>query len=248
MRTEEYASALSERIKNEEGLLSLRAGTPLGVDSLGEIVFSQTAPHPFTVRCTCVTGLRRTSFIRRTIVALSCLYDKSEANFLVVSPRQEYGELLRLRSLDITVPFVRNIEDLQNAFACVKEIVDSFSRMQGQPKLFLVLDGLEEISGCNLNGDLEEYRNFFEMSARCKNIEIICGAELMKSIFSGNPGVFVGVGNSIVTTREDGVADLTYVRDDSSLSTPTAMRYPDSPSIIESIIYLNALPTKKGEA
>jgi hypothetical protein len=247
MRTEEYVSALSERIQSEEGLLAFRAGTPLGVDVMGDAVFSQTKEHPFTVRNTCVTGMRRTGFIRRTLIALSCLYEKSEANFLVISPRQEYGELLRLRSMDITVPFIRTRQDLQEAFACVKGVLETQANMQGVPKLFLVLDGLEEIPDCNANGDLEEYRNVFELSARSKNIEILCGAELMKSIFSGNPGVFAGVGNCIVTTREDGVADVTYVRDDSSLSTPTAMRYPDSPSITESVIFLNALPSRPSE-
>lgn len=243
MRTEEYISLLSEKTKTEEGLLSLRAGTPLGVDMAGDIVLSQKCEHIFTARNTCVTGLRRTGFIRRLLVALSCLYEKSDANFLVISPRQEYGELMRLRTLDITVPFIRSRADLESAVACVKELIDTHARMQGCPKLFVVLDGLEEIPECNHGGDLEEYRNIFELVTRCKNVEIICGAELMKSIFSGNPGVFAGVGNCIVTTREEGKADVTYVRDDSSLSMPTAMSYPETPSLTETVIFLNALPT-----
>ena len=80
------------------------------------------------------------------------------------------------------------------------------------------------------------------MLAREKNVAIISGAELIKSIFSGNPGVFVGVGNCLITTREEGRADVTYVGEDSSLSMPVALQYPDSPSVLESIIYLNALP------
>ena len=113
---------------------------------------------------------------------------------------------------------------------------------KGHPRLILVLDGLEELEGCNKNGDLEEYRAFFDLTLRNENVEIITGAELMKSIFSGYPGAFVGVGNCLVTTREEGKADVTYVGDDSSLSMPTAMSFPDSPSVTETIIFLNSLP------
>ena len=95
MRMEEYISFLSEKSKDEEEFLRLRAGTPLGMDAYGEAVLSQKTEHPYTVRNTCVTGLRRTGFIRKLIITLSCLYEKSEANFLVVSPRTEYGELMR---------------------------------------------------------------------------------------------------------------------------------------------------------
>ncbi len=245
MRTEEFIGILSEKSNGEE-VFALRDGTPLGIDVAGELVLSQTCEHPFTARHTCVTGARRTAFIRRLIVHLSCLYDKSEANFLVLSPRQEYGELLRLKNADITVPFVRTNADVEKAKACVCQLIEDYARGVGYPKLFLVLDGLEELPECNLNGDLEEYRAFFELLARQKNVEIISGAELMKSIFSGNPGVFVGVGNCLVTTREEGRADVTYVGEDSSLSMPTAMTFPDAPSVLESIIYLNALPMRKG--
>ncbi|MBQ8309300.1 MAG: hypothetical protein IJX96_05650 [Clostridia bacterium] len=246
MRTEEFIGILSERSKSEEALFALRGGTPLGLDAAGGIVLSQTREHIFTARHTCITGARRTTFIRRLIVQLSCLYESSEANFLVLSPRQEYGELLRLKNADITVPFVRTNADVEKAKACVRELIGDYARGVGYPKLFLVLDGLEELPECNINGDLEEYRAFFELLARQKNVEIISGAELMKSIFSGNPGVFVGVGNCLVTTREEGRADVTYVGEDSSLSMPTAMTFPDSPSVLESIIYLNALPSKNG--
>ena len=70
---------------------------------------------------------------------------------------------------------------------------------------------------------------------------MITGAELMRSIFSGYPGAFVGVGNCLVTTREEGVADVTYVQDNSSLSLPTVLHYPSMPSFTETVIYLNSL-------
>ncbi|MBQ8291434.1 MAG: hypothetical protein IJX88_02855 [Clostridia bacterium] len=247
MRMEEYIAFLSEKGEKETELLRLREGTPLGVDACGEAVLSQKREHVYNTRHTSVTGLRRTGFIRRLIITLSCLYDKNEANFFVVSPRAEYGELLRLRSLDITVPFVREKADLDAALACVKELVGAYAQGEGYPKLFLVLDGLEEVDGCNENGDFEEYRAFIEATARNKNVEIISGTELMKSIFSGNPGVFVGVGNCLVTTREEGKADVTYVGDDSSLSMPTALTFPDAPSIMETIIFINSLPVKTEE-
>jgi hypothetical protein len=179
-------------------------------------------------------------------MAISCLYDKNEVNFLVLSPRMEYGELMRLRSLDITVPFITRKADLDSAYQCVRDLVNAHAQSAGCPKLFLVLDGLEEVEGCNANGDFEEYRDFADLTARSKNIELITGADLLKSIFSGEPGVFVGVGNCLVTTREEGHADVTYVGDDSSLSMPTAMTYPDSPSVMETIIMLNSLASKAG--
>lgn len=245
MRAEEFITFLSK--KTAEGALeTLRSGLPLGVDAAGEAVLSQICEHSFTPNHTCVTGVRRTAFIKRLLITLSCLYEKSEANFLVLSPRAEYGELLRLKSMDITVPYVRTKTDLEKAKACVRDLTAEYARSSGYPKLFLVLDGLEELPEANANGDLDEYREFFDMLAREKNVAIISGAELIKSIFSGNPGVFVGVGNCLVTTREEGRADVTYVGEDSSLSMPVALQYPDSPSVLEFIIYLNALP-KGGE-
>lgn len=245
MRAEEFITILSKKTQHGQTLESLRAGIPLGIDAAGEAVLAQIHEHSFTPNHTCVTGARRTLFIKRLLITLSCLYEKSEANFLVISPRAEYGELLRLKNIDVTVPFIRTREDVEKAKACVKELLLEYKRGAGYPKLFLVLDGLEELPEANTGGDLEEYHDFFELLARERNVEIISGAELMKSIFSGNPGVFVGVGNCLVTTREEGRADVTYVGDDSSLSMPTAMQYPDSPAVLETIIYLNALP--KGE-
>ena len=56
-------------------------------------------------------------------------------------------------------------------------------------------------------------------------MDIITGVDLMQSIFSGYPGAFVGVGNALVTTREQGKADVTLVADDASLSLPVAIEY-----------------------
>ncbi len=244
MRSEEFIGSLTEFCKDEETLQKVRLGVPLGKDVTENIVYAQKREKPFIFRHTCVTGVRKTAFIKRVLFTLSCLYEKSEANFLILSTRSEYGELLRLLNADITAPFIRNKEDLDNALHCVKELVSLHAREKGCPRLILVLDGLEEIEGCNKNADLEEYRAFFDAVARQQNIEVFSGVELMKSIFSGYPGAFVGVGNCLVTTTEEGKADVTYVGEDSSLSMPTPIYFPSSPSVTETVIALNALAQK----
>lgn len=241
MRSEEFLKTLTEETDGAEALKTLRENVPLGVDVSGETVLSQMREHTFTPRHTCVTGARRTAFLKRTILTLSRLYDKNEAVFLVLSPRVEYGELLRLQGIDLTVPYIRSRADLDSAMTCARELVGLNEHGKGYPRLILVLDGLEEIAGCNANGDLLEYREILEFLIRKPNTEVFSGVELMKSIFSGDPGVFVGVGNCLVTTREEGKADVTYVGDDSSLSMPTALTYPDTPSIIETVIAFNAM-------
>ncbi len=247
MRSEEFISSLTALCEGEEDLQGLRLGVPLGRDVTEKVVFSQKREKPFIFRHTCVTGVKRTAFIKRLLCTLSSLYDKTEANFLIVSPRTDYGELLRLRAADVTAPFVREKEDIERALSCVKELLSLHERERACPRLILVLDGLEEIKNCNINGDLEEYRAFFELVARKPNVEVISGVELMKSIFSGYPGAFVGVGNCLVTTLEEGKADVTYVGEDSSLSMPTPIYFPSSPSMTETVIALNAAAQKSQE-
>ncbi len=247
MRSEEFIALLTEKCADGQEIKSLREGLPLGLDAAGEPVLSQLSTHSFTANHTCVTGARRTAFIKRLLITLSRLYKSSEANFLVLSPRTDYGELLRLKGMDVTLPYIRNQSDLEKAKACVKDLMAEYARGAGYPKLFLIIDGLEELPDLKGNGDLDEYRDFLSLLAREQNVAIISGVELIKSIFSGNPGVFVGVGNCLVTTREEGRADVTYVGEDSSLSMPTAMQYPDSPSITETVIALNASYINDGE-
>ncbi len=245
MRSEEFISSLTALCAEDTGLQRVRAGVPLGQDLTGKVAFSQIREKPPLFRHTCVTGVKKTAFVKRLLCTLSCLYEKDEANFFVLSPRTDYGELLRLLHADITLPFVREKGDIDRALSCVKELVSLHERERGCPRLILVLDALEEIEGCNRNGDLEEYRAFFEAVARRSNIEVISGVELMKSIFSGYPGAFVGVGNCLVTTLEEGKADVTYVGEDSSLSMPTPIYFPSAPSITETVIALNATAQAK---
>ena len=186
MRTEEFISFLLEKNKDSEGLKRLQQSVPLGFDAVDNVVYSQKRESPFTVSHTCVTGARKTVFLKRLLLTLVSLYDKTEANFLIASPNDEYGEFLRLQGADVTVPYVKDRTDLLKIKDCVREIIQLQSRGQGCPKLILLLDGLDEIDGCNKNGDLEEYREFFELLARRTQVEIISGANLMKSIFSGH--------------------------------------------------------------
>ncbi|MBE7084560.1 MAG: hypothetical protein E7368_00710 [Clostridiales bacterium] len=245
MNSEEFILSLTNFCEDEESLQNLRLGVPLGKDASNALVFSQKQEKPFMFRHTCVTGVKKTAFIKRALFTLLCLYEKDEANVFIISPKTDYGELLRLNNASVTVPFIRTKADIDDCLACVKELISLREREKGCPRLILVLDGLEEIEGCNQNGDLEEYRAFFDVVARKKDVEIFSGAELMKSIFSGYPGAFVGVGNCLVTTIEEGKADVTYVGEDSSLSLPTPIFFPTSPSVTETIIWLNALSAEQ---
>ena len=245
MKTEELMSIWMAESKESEWLQQAKQSIPLGVDVTKNVVYSQKNEKPFNVRHTCVTGNGRRAFLRRLIMTTSYLYKKNEACFFILSTKPEYGELLKLQGADVTVPYLRSKEDLDEGLSCLKEMIRMRAYGEGYPHLFLVLDGLEDLQGCNKNGDLEEYRNFLEQVARRTDVDVFTGVDLLRSIFSGYPGAFVGIGNSLVTTRGEGKADLTYVNDDSSMTLPTVLEYPDAPSLTESIIYFNSLSSEK---
>ncbi|MBQ9714234.1 MAG: hypothetical protein IJV83_02815 [Clostridia bacterium] len=242
MDMESFITSISTASEDEKKLEELRTGLPLGTDVVGNIVLSQKRERPLTVRHTCVTGGSRSGFIRRFLIAVSCLYQREEACFFVLSPRTEYGELLRLKNMDVTVPYILSKSDLSLAIGTVKELLMQRESGKGYPHLFLILDGLESLDGCNANGDLEEYRDIFDLFTRRSDVDVITGVDLMKSIFSGYPGAFVGVGNCLVSLREEGKADVTYVGDDGALCLPVPIRYPARPSVTETVIFLNSLP------
>lgn len=240
MCSDDFLNLIIKRIQTREEKIAVCDGLPLGCDSVGNMLFAFRGNVASIWRHVCVAGIEKTSFIKRLLLTLSRLHDKHEASVLVLSPKTEYAELLRVNGLDITVPYIRNKEDLENAMLCVKEMIQSYAQGKKHKKLFLVLDGVDELSDCNLNGDLAENRAFLELIARKKDVTLISGIELIKSIFSGYPGAYVGLGNCLVTTREDGKADLTYVGEDSSLSMPVPMSYPCQPSFTETLIAFNA--------
>lgn len=245
MRTEELIKAISEQSKDNDRFEELKMGMPIGEDMSGNLVLAQKKVKPLTIRNTCVTGGGKANFIRRMLITLSCLYDREEASFFVLSTNNEYGELLRLVSADFTVPYLREKADLAQAIETLKELMRMREYGKGYPRLFVVLDGLDELPDCNKNGDLEEYRDIFEILMRKPDVDVICGADLGKSIFSGYPGAFLGIGNCLVTTRDSGKADVTYVNEDSSLTLPMPITYPNDPTVMESIIFLNALPADR---
>jgi hypothetical protein len=247
MRSEEFIATISQMAEDTEKFEEVRKGIPLGMDVVGNVMLAQKRATPLTTRHTCVTGIKRVSFIRRLVITLSCLFEKDEAAFFIISPKTEYGELLRLQNIDATVPYVRSKEDLEAAKTTLKELIQMRMHGKGYPRLFVVLDSLEELEGCNTNEDFEEYRELFDIVARKTDVDVITGLDMLKSIFKGYPGAFVGIGNCLVSTREEGKADVTYVNDDASLSMPTVLNFPDSPSITETIIFLNALPPNKSE-
>ena len=246
MRSEEFIALLSNSAKDEEKFEKSRKDVPLGLDSSDNVVYSHTHTKPYSTRFTCVTGGGKSAFIKRLLITVSCLYDKKDALFLILSPNTEYGEFLRLKSMDLTVPYIRSKYDFDLAIDTVKNLLREREYGRGYPRLFVVLDGVETLEGCNRNEDLEEYRDIIDLLARRDNVELIAGVDLTKSIFSGYPGAFVGVGNCLVATREMGKADVTYVNDDASLTMPIPMTYPSAPAIMETILFFNSV-SKDGE-
>ena len=246
MRSEEFISTLSALAVSEEKFEKMRKDLPLGLDSVGNVVYAHKNATPYSTRLTCVTGGGKSAFIRRLLITAACLYERSEICFFVLSPNTEYGELLRMKYMDVTVPYIRLASDLEPAIDTLKELLRMREYGKGYPRLVVVLDGLEALDGCNRNEDLEEYRNIIDLLARREEIELIIGAELTKSIFSGYPGAFVGVGNCLVATRESGKADVTYVNDDATLTMPSPITYPDTPSVTETILFFNSV-SKGGE-
>ena len=111
----------------------------------------------------------------------------------------------------------------------------------GYPHLFVVLDGVDELPDCNKNGELEELRDVIELLSHREDMDVICGVELYKSIFSGYPGAFVGIGNCLITAEQDGKADVTYVQDDVSLSLPITVEFPTEPSLSQTAALLNSI-------
>lgn len=99
MKAEEFIASLSEiSRKNSYRFDRIRACIPLGKDEPGNVIVAHREENPGRYHHVCVTGGGRGNFIRRLVLVLSCLYDRSEAMFLVLSPRAEYAELLRLKT------------------------------------------------------------------------------------------------------------------------------------------------------
>ena len=153
MRADDFIRLILEQAKEEKILFQLRDGLPLGLDVVNEVALSKKYDGIVAYRHTCVAGVKRSMFIRRLLITLSCLYDKDEACFFVISPRMEYGELLKLKNIDITAPYIHGKEDLNLAIESLLDLLRARENMRGCPKLFVVLDDLDSLPECNKNGD-----------------------------------------------------------------------------------------------
>ncbi len=241
MRSDELLARLSAQADDDEKFATMQKNIPLGVDAAGQIAYARRGQPLFFSRHTCVTGGGKSGFIRRLLITLSCLYERGELCIFVLSPSQDYGELLRMKNMEITLPYIRDKADFERSVDTLKELLRMREYGKGYPRLLVVLDGIENLEGCNRNQDLEEYRAVIEILSRREDVDIITGVELTKSIFSGYPGAFVGVGNCLVATRELGKADVTYVQDDASLTMPMPITYPTAPSITETVLFFNSV-------
>ncbi len=242
MRIEEWFAALSADKEGEAG--RIRQRIPLGMDVSENVAFARAEESAPVGGHTCVTGGGKSRFLRQTLFTLAHLYGRLEACFLVLSPFPEYGELLRVKKMELTCPYLRNKEDLRLVMETLQGLLSSRETGKKYPRLIVVADGIEEIEGCNRNGDLEEVRELIDLLSRREGVDVFTGVELTKSIFSGLPSAFVGVGNCLVATRELGKADVTYAQADGTLTLPTPMRYVDEPSLTETIVALNCMENR----
>ncbi|MBQ8374462.1 MAG: hypothetical protein IJX98_02670 [Clostridia bacterium] len=241
MRTDEFLAKVSEISKTDAlGFETVRDCLPLGVDSANTVVAAHRENMVERYHHTCVTGGMRGEFISRLVLTLACLYEKTEAAFLIVSPDLSYGKLMKLAAADITVPFITNKADVAAVLSTVQELARMRITKRRYPKLFVVLDGLETLDDEDRANTLDCYRPFFE-AVGTTGIEIITGVELTKTVFAGYPGAFVGIGNCLVTPSVGGEADITYVGADASMTMPKKFTYPSSPEIENSIEFFNGI-------
>ena len=243
MRLEEFMSLISKQSLEREAFLELKNGLPLGVAADGNILLSQRRDRTITTRHTCVVGAGRSEFLQRLLCTLSCLYEKDEASFLILSPYNDYDAFLQLNAMDATVPYILQKAHFNEALKALKDAKEMRERGgAGYPHLFVLLDGVEELQDFNGNGDLEELRAVIDLLAHREDVDVLSGVDLVSSIFKSYPGAFVGIGNALVTAEKDGKAYVTYVEDDASLSLPVTVEYPADTSLTEAITLLNALP------
>ena len=104
MQAKEWITLLKN--SETEGAFSL-SQLPLGWDSEGRALLSHTQNRQDRYYHTCVTGKEKTQFILNTVASLLSAYGEGQLSVLVLSPKSEYGNLLRLKGADVTVPYLR---------------------------------------------------------------------------------------------------------------------------------------------
>ena len=240
MRTEDFLARMKDEGKrNPSWLKDLRAGLPLGEYSDGEYVLSCKKTDSPCFRHTCVSGAMRAEFISRLLLTLSALYSKEEATFMIISPNLHYGKFMNLTKACMLVPVLMTERDVTAALESVRALAKARMDKPSGAKMFLVLDGLELLGGETDRENLACYRPFFE-AVGASGIEIITGVDLSKTIFSGYPAAFVGLGNCLVVPSVGGEMDVTYVGIDGVTSLPKRAKYPSLPTLSECIENRNA--------
>ncbi len=242
MKIQEYIQSLtllSEAAK--ENGMDICKGIPLGFGDDGAPIFAHTEVNPTRYHHVCVTGKQRGAYIRRFILSLCKLYGQDNVSFLILSPDKTYGELLHVKDADITVPFIQYYGDCSSSLETLRELIRMRTAgIENYPKLFVVLDGLEDIASQDSDKQTFEcFKPFFDVVG-ASGVELITGVDLEKSIFSGYPGAFVGHGNALVSTDVLGKADVTYVGVDSCLSLPISVSYADTENIADCVFAVNA--------
>lgn len=246
MKAEELLAVLSDTAKkNEFRFESIRERLPLGVYADGSIATAHREEKPDRYHFCLVSGENRTDFILRLVLTLVCIYDRSEAEFLILSPKREYAELLRLVDKDVVIPYLRSEEDFFNALNTIKELIFMRSIRSGYPKLFVVADGLEEVEGLAFDDVTEPYLTCLQAVGQSCS-EVIAGLNMTDSVYSGFPGAIVGIGNCLVSTKSGGKADITHVGADSSLGVPREADYPTDPTVVETVEEFNRM-TEQGD-
>ncbi len=240
MRSDTFIATVASLTKADGAFQSTRTGLPLGLDVSGNIALAQKSVAPLSTRHTCVTGVGKTAFICRLLLTVSCLYEKGEACFLVLSNKPEYAELLRFKRMDLTLPYLREKSDLDQGVETVKALLKQREQGKGYPHLFIVLDGVEDLQGCNRNADLEEQREILDVCLRRTDVDVIVGADLSKTVYNGYPAAFVGAGNCFITAGKDGKAEVSYVQEDGVVALPMPIEFASEPSLTETVISLNS--------
>lgn len=241
MTTEEFFKHLASVAQDSaERFEEIIERLPLGLDSEKRFVFARSVsdvdlPVGVASSHTCVVGTGRSAFIRRLILTLVGVHDEGRIAFVIVSPKREYAEFLKIKRADVFMPVLKSVDDLWGVIRVCKEQADL--RMGGGDriygKLVIVADGLEELTG----GALDCYLPFLSLTA--SGVELITGVDLVGSVFSASPQSFVGNGGCLITVTNRGVADVSRVNFSGELELPRPFEYPSEPSLSESISLVN---------
>ena len=213
---------------------------PLGLDSEKRFVFarevsSENLQAGMRSRHTCVVGTGRSAFIRRVLLTLIGACDEGRLSVVIVSPKREYAELLKVKNADIFMPVLTVIDDLWQVVRICQEQANlrAGGGKDVYGKLIIVVDGLEDFVG----GGLECYLPFFALSA--VGVELITGVDLVGSVFSASPQSFVGNGGCLISVTNRGFADVSRVSGSGDMSLPSPFEYPSEPSLLETVALVN---------